>query len=95
MQITFDREDNAYNIIDQMMEKEEIDSRWFITESDIEKYIKPNIEKYYEFMLYVMEVCIPETIEEKRVKDILSDLLKNIEYQDNSDELYKEVGACI
>lgn len=95
MPITFDREDNAYNIIDKMMEKEEIDSHWFITESDIEKYVKPNIEKYYEFILYVLEVCIPETREEKKVKDILCDFMKNIEYQDDSNETDEGVKACI
>lgn len=95
MPITFDREDMAYNIIDRMMEKEEIDSHWFIVESDIEKYVKPNIDKYYEFMLYVLEVCIPVTREEKRVKDLLSDLIKNIEYQDDSSEPDEGVRTCM
>lgn len=80
MSITATREEYAYEKIDKIMEnREESDGRWFLTMDDLENKIKKNIEKYYEFCLYILEACTPVTPEEKAVHKALSDYVKSVE----------------
>lgn len=84
MSITQNRTDTAYSKIDKMLETETCNSKWFLTMDDIENKIKKDIDKYYDFCLYILEVCIPVTIEEKAVHKVLSNYMKTVPVKDNS-----------
>lgn len=77
IQITETRESNAYNVIDCIVEVKTYTTDWFVTKDHIENIIKPNLNKYYEFILFILETCIPITKEEKEIKKELEDLIKN------------------
>lgn len=80
MSITITREDTAYEKIDKIIKHtEELDTNWFLTRDDLENVIKKDINKYYEFCLYILEACVPVTIEEKAVQKELSEFVKGIE----------------
>lgn len=80
MSITATREDTAYNKIDKIVNHtEDLDTNWFLTRDELENVIKKDINKYYEFCLYILEVCVPITIEEKAVQKELSEFVKGIE----------------
>ena len=80
MSITATREDTAYNKIDKIVNHtEDLDTNWFLTRDELENVIKKDINKYYEFCLYILEVCVPITIEEKAVQKELSEFVKGLE----------------
>lgn len=80
MSITTTREDKAYEKIDKIIRSnKELDTNWFLTHEDLENVIKKDINKYYEFCLYILEVCVPVTINEKAIHKELSDFIKSIE----------------
>lgn len=82
MSITEIRETEAYDKIDRIIENcEESNKRWFLTMDDLKNRIKKDIDKYYEFCLYILEACTPVTKEDKAVYKALNDYIKSLQVE--------------
>ena len=83
MSINIKREEEAYDKIDKMVaemtEKGTLDEHWFLTMDDLNNRIKPNIDKYYEFCLFILETQKPVTIDERAVFKELNDYIKSLQ----------------
>ena len=87
-QILESEEIEACDLIDKI--KNSITLPWFVTKEDIETKIKPNLKKYYDFVLFILNVCEVKTDEEKEIKEELEDIIINDVEIIDDDEYMKE-----